>query len=70
MKFCKDCKHCRIDAPYQKGDPSAFDIKFHTCAHPELLNPVDGCQMFCHVHRSEDGGCAPLGKHFEPKEGK
>ncbi len=64
MRYCKDCKHC-----VTKG----FVFKQLMCAHPVMVDPVDGkprilCkQIRPYVAAHPEGLCGKYGKLWEAK---
>lgn len=66
MKFCVDCKHCRLE-------PGS---RHHECARPkeQEFDLVTGDALLmrdicCEVERWPSGDCGPEGRFFESKSG-
>lgn len=62
MKLCVNCKYMEKKQA-QVGPQQMAMIPF--CAHPELVNPVDGGFLPCQNVRGDPQFCGVEGKHWE-----
>ena len=64
IKFCKDCRHCRLPLEYAKCLVSASPD------HPEYLVYPESpaALLFCSTMRMSGAKCGPDGKLWEAKE--